>query len=511
MAAPNPKLYEEGTSTLLAEFAFGELAPPETSAEWEFDLANVGATAEDMTEVSIGVEESDDAGVTWHQDGQPSLERWWQVQAYGVDGAGIRAQTTAWTPIGLGARLALNPIPADARRKLRARIVVPGTGVSSASKRFKLVVYWRAAATPLGVGLFEAGIHGFPTGTGDAEATWMIDGGVFTESGTPDNDLQVSTHVWRYEGVPYVKYAHAITIAASAAGQARWVLISLGPGPDLTVTEGDEVAAPAPVNDRPEVPEGHVALAWVHRGDSTIVDADISTEVLLYSPFLAYGYDLSADVGSGKAIVDNMLIRRDQLQTVTLDDDETNILYLLPDGNIEVVPSGTAPTIARAEPMWEFVTAGGTVTGDFRDLRRLIGPERYTFEAFFAGEVAVNDARYFVAPDNRRVCVLLARWDSGAELMAGAMGDHTGGDLELELEQWDGATWTSLFSDATRRPMLAFDDDPLDPAVTRGFLPDTVIVEPGTRLRWRIAVLPTGGATDPSDVTARIVFEEMPL
>lgn len=154
--------------------------------------------------------------------------------------------------------------------------------------------------------------------------------------------------------------------------------------------------------------------------------------------------------------------------------------------------------------------AGGVATSN-RDLRPILGPPRHSFDAYFPGEVALNDARYWRAPDNRAIVVFLARWatDSGAEIVAADMGDHTADELELDLEMWDGAAWTSLFSDPTRRPMLAFDADVHAAATFRGFIPDTVLVPAGTMLRWRVAALPTGGATNPSDILARMVFEEI--
>jgi hypothetical protein len=91
----------------------------------------------------------------------------------------------------------------------------------------------------------------------------------------------------------------------------------------------------------------------------------------------------------------------------------------------------------------------------------------------------------------------------------GDIGDRTAGVLRIPLEMWDGAAWTSLFSDTDQEPQLAFDATEL---VVGGWIPDTVEIPPGARLRWRIDEIPTtSGTTDPTDAQVRVEIEEAPI
>ncbi len=508
MSAPNPVLYEEGSTTPLAPFDFGTVPGGTTSVVWEFDLANVGATAEEMTEVSLGILESDDSGATWHQNGALTLNRLVLMQAYGVDGDDIEPQVTQYTPVGAGARLLLKPIPAETRRKLRMEVALPG-GVSSFVKQIKVTVDWRVAYTALSQGFFEGGVRGFCGGTGDPQASFLMAGGTFAESGTPDDEVQLEdVLVYKYKGVPHVVYPGSAVgaIAASASGQARWAAL-IGGAAGLDTEESSEVADPAPLSDRPAAPDSEPVFAYVHRDDdAAIIDADI------YYPTARapqpFGYrslgGLDIDIGGGNGIVDNRLVHRDKDQSVSLEPSVENIIYVLPDGSVQRVDAGDTPSADRAEPAWSLTTDGSGITA-VRDLRRLLGADVRSFDAFFPGAATVGDAGYWVVPPGRRAYVLVPQ---GAEMSVGDIGDHTSGDLVADLQWWDGAAWQSAFSDAARRPTMAFDATVLNLA---GFLPDTVAFDGGTRLRWRINTLPTGGSTDPSDVYLRADLELVSL
>lgn len=504
MSAPNPTLYETATTTPLAPWDFGEQGPLDVSAEHDFDLANVGAAAEDLTELSLGVEESDDSGATWHQEGEVCLERWVQLQAYDVDGDDIEAQTTPWTPVGVGARLYLKTIPAEARRLLRARVVMPA-GFSSASKQVRLVVYWREGYVPLGHGLFEAGIRGVVGGTGDPEFSALVSGGALTATGTPDGNVQIADLVAKVAGAPVVRYAGAEAIAASAAGLARWVALSVAADGTITETASSEVTAPAPVSDRPAKPATEPLLGYVHRDDGTIASGDIYADAaagVRRSPFALTLDGLDATIGPGRAVVDNRLVFLDKDTPLTLEDDQESIIYVQPDSSMAAVEVGTTPDWPRALAVWSVTVAGGVVTAT-RDLRNFLGPRVHTFEAFFTGAAVDDAAIYWTAPIGPRLYVKVPR---GVTLSAGTIGDRTAGALHVPLEYWDGAAWTSLFSSTSKDPQLAFNATVL---AVGGFLPDTVEVPAGTRLRFRQETTSlTGGTTNPSNVYARADFEE---
>lgn len=505
MSDPNPRLVVEGGTTTLPPWSFGTVLPADESAEHEFDYLNDGASAETITEAGILVLWSTDGGVTFGQDNAPCLERWVEIQAYDAEGTGIEAQTTAWTPVGVGARLRLKPIPADCRRKLRARIKSPAGWVFSAEYQVAFVAFGREGYIALSQGFEEAGIRGVVGGTGDPDFSSIFSGGTIEATGTPDSDVHLTDVIaFKSLGRPLVLYPDDYTIAASASGNARWVTLSAGNAGFLTVTEQDpEVAAPAPIAGRPAPPEGEEVVAWVHRDDGTIASGDIYPAVTL--GFYGLSLDgLDATIGKGAAIVDNRLVWRDSPTPFTLADDEVTTFYVNIQGVPEAVTSGNSPSSSRALPIHEVTVAGGVVV-DNRDLRPLLGPRLHTFTAFWPGAAVADDAVYWTSPRDKRLAVRLPH---GVELSAGTIGGRTTGALVVELEYWDGAAWTSLFSDPARLPQLAYN---ASPPLAGGFLPDLTDVAAGTRLRLRIDTLPTGGSGDPEDVFARVEFEEVGL
>jgi hypothetical protein len=499
LSAANLRIVTTATTTTLPEIDFGELAGPVESSVAPFDLLNDGAAAETAVDCGLYAEESDDGGVTWYS-GVISNGRWLQVRATGQSGTGITPQSTSWVPVGVGARLYLSPIPANCRRVLEAKLVVPA-GNATASKKIRIIAFRSENVTPLPAGTHESGQRGVLSGTGDPEQTYLLTGGAVTATTpTADGNINIAAVQWVEQGTPHSHYGGTRAISASASGNARWVTVSLGAAWPPTLTASAEVTAPAPVGDRPALPAGEAFVCFVHRDDGTIIQDDIYTDAQVHAPF---GLDLDGldfVLGPGRSLANNALIRRDQSQTGSLTDDQVTVIYQSPTtGGLLQVESGDLPVELRALPLWEVTAASGVTTA--RDLREFLGPRVLTFDALFTGTVAVNDARYW-QPVNR---TLFVRLPHGCDIAAGSIGARASGNLELELERYTGGSWSnSLFSDSAKRPKLAFD---ASPPVATAFAPDVVELAPMTRLRWRVAALPSGGSTDPSDVTARVQFE----
>lgn len=505
MSAPAPTLYESGTTTPLAPWNLGPgtLGPLDEGMVKTFDLANVGAESEDITELSLGVLQSSDAGATFDADGELCQARWVQMRAVGATGDGIEAQTTAWTPVGLGARLILKPIPAECLRQIEAKVVIPA-GFTSTALQVDFNVDWSRGYFALSHGFFESGIQGVIGGTGDPEYSALLSGGELTATGTPDGNVQIASYAAKVAGVPLVKYAQAKALSASASGKARWVTLSIAADNTVTATASAEVTAPAPVGDRPAAPAGEPLLGWIHRDDGTIATGDIYTDGVRRSPYMLATSGLNGTLGPGRSIIDNRMTWRDRDAPITFANNQTSIVYVQPDNSTEVVAEGTAPSWARALPLWAITMTSGVETAR-RDLRTVLGPRVYTFAAHFPGDAAEEAAIYYALPRDRGAYIKLP---AGVELSAAAIGDHTTGVLRVLLEWLDGVTWTNLFSDTTHEPQLEPD---ADPPISGGWLPDTVYLAPGTRLRFRIDEVPTGGAVDPSEVFARVDLEEAPL
>lgn len=500
--AANPKLYEEGTTTLLAPFEWNggvAVGNGEESTPVEFDLVNVGASSDEMTEAELGVLQSTDGGVTWGL-GEATADKWMQIQAYDVTDSGTSPQTTSYIPVGEGSRLSLYPIPAAGGRKLRAKVVVPIGAVSPTSIKLKIIVYWRLYRLALDAGVFESGGRGVYMGTRNAAWSGIIQGSTISASGTPDDEVHIDdTLIWVYRGQWKVIYPSAITLSASAAGNSRRVTISAGAGPTLTITASTEVVGVAPLTAQPAVPEHESLVAYVYVDDTVIGSEDIDTTgATLKGAGVVSLAGAVLTLGALEILAGRSWTRRDKHQTVTLTDDALNTVYQLPNGSAENKTGTNFPTDPHAEPLWEITLASGSETLR-RDLRKtLAAGDIWTFDAYIA-TAAVNAAHYGITPPGQQSLIRLPK---GVWAGNGDPGDRDTGSTEWELEYWDGATWTSVFSSTTYRLKVAAGE------YSGSAIPDTVYLDPSTPIRWRVAALPTGGTTDPSHLIARVEFEK---
>lgn len=87
------------------------------------------------------------------------------------------------------------------------------------------------------------------------------------------------------------------------------------------------------------------------------------------------GGGLDVDVAAGKALVDGYLIESDSTQSVSLADDDTNYLWLEPDGTLTDNTTGTNPGSALLLAV--IVTASGSISSISKDQDVLTGPYMY--------------------------------------------------------------------------------------------------------------------------------------
>lgn len=87
------------------------------------------------------------------------------------------------------------------------------------------------------------------------------------------------------------------------------------------------------------------------------------------------GGGLDVDVAAGKALVDGYLIESDSTQSVSLADDDTNYLWLEPDGTLTDNTTGTNPGSALLLAV--IVTASGSISSISKDQDVLTGAYMY--------------------------------------------------------------------------------------------------------------------------------------
>lgn len=422
----------------------------------------------------------------WNQTGQATSERWLEARS-SPDGP--------WVPIGRERWLALADLEAEEFHPVDFRLVVPSGAVSTEQREFRIVGSFEDFALPVSLGFHAAGARGVVSGVGDGLAAHLVVGGDVTPNAPADNGVQVSDLVWLWFGLYRVLLAHALLFddldgdgVAVAAGEEFWITLSAGPGPGLTDTRSPKGAAPLAESARIPAPPGESLVAYVRRHfDGTIEVADIAQDRRRYGRFaLASVAGTLATVDPGEALADDFLAVRTGRLVGALQDDETNVLWLDPaTAGLFVAAEADGRPSPRAVPLWRVTLTAGVETAR-EDLRQYLEPRGVeVFGAQFGAALAIGDERLHYLPPGEGwlldpLSVRMALTDTG-----GGSG-QTVGDLE-----WSegGGAWTSVFTTAARRPTVAFDAAGV---VVEGLYPEVVEIPGDSRLRWRVADVPTG-------------------
>jgi hypothetical protein len=414
-------------------------------------------------------------------------------------GVGVTLPAGEWKSVGAGAAFTVPTIADETGVELELRANIPADVVDPLVFEVALALDV-ATSLPGPDGISDAGGDGIYAGYRDAGQTVHVSGSLTVENpGGADSQVQVSDHVWIASGLAWCYRAGLSTIAASASGKIRSVLLSLAQDGSLTVTSGSEATPPLLVSHRPALPAGELPVSWVSRDDSaTIVDADI-TDARELGFYALSTSSLIATIGPGpRALVDSAVCQNSAAQQVSLDDDSTNSLWLQRDGRIGKSTDG-APSGDRALILYEVDTASGAVTAT-RDLRQLTGAhvERVAFS--WVGEVTVDDWRYATVTC-RRPCQLSPL--SPVVFSIAAQGDGSGGQTRCELQVRRAGTWTSLFDTAADRPTIAYNAG-TSALFDASAVPDAFDLPASAQLRARISEVPSGAATDPSDAVLTV-------
>jgi hypothetical protein len=506
MPPANPAIYASGGTALLGTFTLTLNGAPVPagleSDELEFELWNSKGddTADELTGASINFLTRDPGDPTadppippgpWSQASRTARERWIQIRATGVVG-NATPYTSNPTPMGRLRPFRVPNIAPNSARTLSMKLVVPG-GAASEALEILLAVDYERPAIALAGGLYEAGGQGIVSGLGDGLSTYIAQGGAVTPTGTPDEFVTVADIVGVLAGEPYAILEHQEEVTgdasdgALASGQAYWAELAKDTaGAGIVQTKGTKGTAPRSLDARPEKSIGR-HLAYVHRDfDAAIAAEDIYESGRGYGLFALTGAGLTRTLHPGVALVDDSLIRLETERSVTFPASTDPVrLWLLPSGDLEVAENRSDP---RALLLWSGVTDGTTFTS-LKDERQILGQRTVRFR--MTGGLAVNDADYAswpLATDGYLalpVAVLLTLDDVGA---------GTGGRTALDIEYWNGAAWTTLFTSSgteDRRPALAYNATVLQDAAA---IPEVRKIGRFTRLRARCVEVPSGGA-----------------
>ena len=512
MAAPKLRFYDSGDVAEASTLTFAPTAGTPTAAQelhlWNDEDGTAGSDT--ATEVRITALARTQGDTNYTQNDEVLTSGWLEVRAIGANGTGISVQTTSWQRIGNGRYLYLLDIPAECNRELEFRLNVPASA-GSVTKEIKIRAVASKLSVTLSEGFMESGAQGVYSGLGDELFSGILQGGVVTATGTPDDDINIANLIWIHKGIGYCKLAHAVTLngddgssVALSSGESYWATISCGASGTLTVTKSDLGTSPLAANLREPVPDGEVLLCYVEREfDATIEQGDIYEEDRIYYRF-AYADDgLDVTIYPGIAIVGDEKVSLSRPSTITLADDDDSYVWLNPDGTLTAELAGVPPQ-DHSLLLWLFTAASGSVTVAV-DRRTYIGRRLHVVQMFIPGTLSVSDKAYGMFPSMSRGRI---RPVNGVTFGVSATGTTSGATTATISKAEQGATsFTSLFTSSgsnDQRPSVAYNATSL---VDFDALPEVLEVGPMAMFELNIAAIP--GGSDSANAVACVLVEEV--
>lgn len=435
-------------------------------------------------------------------------ERWPSAELTGESSDDVSQLATGIEPIGRGRVARTAELPSGGWVKVSFRHHPPASVPSGAASTRRYVFGADSfPATTVDQGHSESDRDGIIAGIGDGLHTELVIAPSITESGTPDELINLSDLAWVHKGIPQVLLAHTIELdeddsaaAALASGEAYWARLSVGAGAAVTVTKSVKFTAPGDTDDVPAVPTGELSLGFVRRDfDAAIGTTDITSEAYAGRFQLTWTSGLNVHLGGGWALVDNALVRRQARSLLALTASQAEVsVWLLPDGNFQATNDGSRPD-PRALLLFTVPTGGTDVTiASLVDHRAYIGPRPVPVVLTFSGTLTNGLKAYGVWSLGCRGYVeplrgLVFHWhDPGSGNSAGS----TAVDLEI-----GGADVFPSAGTEDRRPTIEYD---AAPALSVAGLPEVLPVEAFSLFEATLDVSAFNG-TAPSGATLAIL------
>lgn len=518
MSAANLVAYMSDDSAQQESLTFSQVQPGTATAAQTIHVWNEkGSTlAETATEIVLSTLAKNPGDTDYNIEALAAAQRWIELRLVGVTGSGIVAQLTDWTPVGANRGLSLNAIPSNTARYVEVRAKVP-PGLGAAQDIDIIVtIDWARPSRPVSEGVSEVYGDGVMLGLGDGTRSFIVSGGVLTESGTPDEFVNFTDLVWIHGGVLKVLLADAYELdandsaaAALTAGNAYWGTLYLNESGDIEIEKSAQAASPLSVSTRPAVPAGGILLGYVQRDeDAAIANADIFQDAVTRGLFSFSSSGLVVMLGPGQAVVDNSKLRFDSTQTITLTASATCSIWLTSGGALDHTTDGSRPdTEPRALLLWEAVTDGSGVTS-YKDKRRWIGGRIVPITMQFVSEVNLNDfsliAHY---PSNRPGQILPVN-----PVVADIDDDGTSaasGSWKFDIfKSIDGAAEATIFTSSgttDRRSVIAWNDTTLRDTDA---VPEVVDIEAYTRFRAKLVGEPGSITVGPAGARVTLLVME---
>ena len=438
---------------------------------------------------NVGETDFTDSGTEWADNHYLEIR-------FEADGWNNTLKQSDWVKLGTGRDLPLPDLVYDQGIKFSIRLNVPA-GVDIDSEQMSL----RVEDSPflaLSAGITEASGEGIYVGLQDWNHTEIAVGSDVTEDSPQTTGVSHLDYVWLSKGRPFTAVAADVSIPNAASGKQRYDLLSLDADGAATVTKttGSEVTTPAAETDKPAVPDGDIALAYVLASDSGDITNGNIEDVHQTAYYDFSSTSLTATLSRGPyALIDNSRTYNSASQNATLTASTTNYVWLLPSGGLSVTTVAESP-VDRAILLWEATTDGSGVTATV-DRRPYLGGRIYPITFRWDGTISTADYRYATVP------VLRDGWihplagivaSFGTQAVGGTAG-ATIWDVEVN---YASSTWTSIFDTGATDPQIAYDAAAPD-MVDVAALATRWDVARLKGIRANIATVPTSTTTNPKD------------
>ena len=521
MSSADLVFYESDDSDASGPLTFSNIQTGTATSAQTVHLWNAkgSALAETATQIRVTALARGPLDTDYSVDALASAQRWVQMRAVDETGTGIAVQETAWTAVGKNRYLALDPIPTNCARYLEIRLDVP-PGIGSATDLdVVLAMEWDRPAVPVSDGFTELYGDGVQLGLNDGTQSFIVSGGVLTESGSPDDNVNYTDIVYVHKGKPYVLLADAFNIddtdgdaATLAGGEAYWDTLYLD-DTGIQEAKGSKATSPLSAGTRPAVPEGGILLGYVQRDfDAAIATADIFQSTVYRGYFSLSTSNLTATIGPGRATVDNSLARFDQPTEVTLTDAVASLgqhIWLRSDGGYEATSTSARPDDnPQALLLYRVTTSGGAVTAT-QDCRRWIGGRIVPVTMQWVSSVDDEDYSLVTHYANGRSGFLLPVAPVVADVDDLGTGGASG-SFKFDVEMSDsGGAFTTIFTSSgtvDRRASIAYNSSTLRDVSA---VPEGVEVPPYARFRGRCKEVPGSISVAPAGARVTVLVVEV--
>ena len=361
------EIRDSADALFVADVSVDTASPGVPFTETELHIYNNfgGSGAETIDQLFLEVLARDaGAGNDYAAEGHEFIDRHYMEAMISSGLGGLTAQATSWQRIGAGARLALpvlaNAEGVDVRVRVDAPVSVPG-GVQNYLAQ--LTVLSRDYLP--GAGALPNGVIGGSSGPDEIYATTDV----VENPGGVDDQVQYQATEWCSQGNVHNATQALIQLDANdgssvalASGEAYYGIVVGTVEGTIAVRKGDKATTPLTASDEPALEVGDVELALVLREfDGLIHDADITNRYDIGAFDYLGATGLTATIGKGTAHVNRNEIPRQLSSQVTLVANDTNYVWVQPDGS-DAVTQALAQPVPGAMRIWDLPTNATTVT-----------------------------------------------------------------------------------------------------------------------------------------------------